>query len=314
MKIALAQIAPVLLDRERTLAKVVDAIVEAGRAGARLVTFGETLVPGYPIWLERTGGARFDDDLQKTYFARYLDQSVTVASEQLDGVRAAARDHGIAVVLGVAERGTDRGGHTIYCSRLFVGPNGDVLSVHRKLVPTHDERLVWGMGDAAGLVTHPVEDFVVGALNCWENWMPLARAALQAQGETLRVAIWPGSERNTRDITRFMALEGRSYVASVGSLLRPLDVPADVPARDQLLASGEHFFTDGGSCVAGPDGRWIVEPVVGDETVLYAEIEAEQVRRERQNFDPSGHYSRPELLHLVVDRRRYTTCADADRE
>lgn len=314
MKIALAQIAPVLLDRERTLAKVVDAIDEAGRAGARLVTFGETLVPGYPIWLERTGGARFDDDLQKTYFARYLDQAVTVASNQLDGVRAAAREHGIAVVLGVAERGVDRGGHTIYCSRLFVGADGEMLSVHRKLVPTHDERLVWGMGDAAGLVTHAVDDFTVGALNCWENWMPLARAALQARGETLRVAIWPGSERNTRDITRFMALEGRSYVASASALLRPEDLPSDLPARDQLLAGGERFFTDGGSCVAGPDGCWVLEPVVGEEAVLFAEIDAEQVRRERQNFDPSGHYARPELLRLVVDRRRYSTCEESDRE
>jgi len=310
MKIALAQIAPRFLDRDATLDRVVRAIDDAAAAGASLVAFGEATVPGYPIWLERTGGARFDDDLQKTFFARYLDQSVSIARGQLDGVCDAARRGRIAVVLGIAERGDDRGGHTIYCSRVFVDASGSVLSVHRKLVPTYDERLVWGAGDGAGLVTHPVGPFVVGALNCWENWMPLARAALYAQGESLRVAIWPGSERNTRDITRFVALEGRSFVASVGTLLRPQDIGDEVPARDALLEGGEAFFTDGGSCVAAPDGAWVVEPVVGREELVLADLDPEVVRRERQNFDPSGHYSRPDVLRVSVDRARQSVLDD----
>lgn len=133
--------------------------------------------------------------------------------------------------------------------------------------------------------------------------MPLARAALHAQGETLHVALWPGCERLTRDITRFIALEGRSYVLSASAIIRASDVPMGVPSRERMCA-GESMFYDGGSCIAGPDGKWLVEPVVGREEIIMAELDPDAVRRERQNFDLSGHYARPEVLELRVDRRR----------
>lgn len=306
-----------LLDRARTIEKVVRAVEEAGAAGARLIAFGETLVPAYPIWLCRTDAARFDAPDQKALHALYVAQSVRLegAENDLEPVQRAAAKHGIAVVLGVAERAADRGGHSLYCSRVFIGGEGDgagrVLSVHRKLMPTYEERLSWAIGDGAGLVTHRVGEFTVGALNCWENWMPLPRAALYAQGENLHVALWPGCERNTREITRFMALEGRSFVMSVGTLIRERDVPAGVPQRDRFTTPGEVFY-DGGSCLAGPDGRWIVEPVVGREGIFYAEIDAARVLEERQNFDPAGHYSRPDVLRLTVDRRRQVAAEFAD--
>jgi nitrilase len=142
--------------------------------------------------------------------------------------------------------------------------------------------------------------------------MPLARAALYGLGEDLHVALWPGSVRNTSDITRFMALEGRSYVLSVSGLMRSTDIPEDTPHREAIISSPNDFFADGGSCIAGPDGSWLVEPVAGEEKLIVAEIDHKRVREERQNFDPAGHYSRPDVLQLNIYRQRQSTVSVID--
>jgi nitrilase len=147
-------------------------------------------------------------------------------------------------------------------------------------------------------------DFCVGGLNCWENWMPLARASMYAQGENVHVMVWPGSVHNTELITRFVARESRSYVLSASSPMSKADVPEDVPHYDLLMNSGDDVFTNGGSCIAGPDGEWLVEPVVAEEKLIIAEIDHEMIRKERHNFDPSGHYSRPDVFSLEVNRSR----------
>lgn len=303
--VGFAQMAPVWLDRKATLGKVVAAVHEAADQGAQVLGFGECLIPGYPFWIELTDGARFNDPLQKELHAEYLRQAVTIEDDHLRPVQEACAARKIVGVLGILEKPRDRG-ESVYACCVVIGSHGDVLSAHRKLMPTHEERLTWSIGDGHGLRTHLVGDFTLGALNCWENWMPLARAALYGQGEDLHIAIWPGSLRNTEDLTRFIAKESRSYVLSVSGLMRGSDFPAAVPHRAAILSGhrGPEFLADGGSCLAAPDGSWVIPPVVGEECVRVATIHHAFVRRERQNFDPSGHYSRPDVLRLSVNRRR----------
>ena len=307
LKVGLAQIAPLWLQRDATIEKVVRWIDDAARKDCDLVVFGEALVPGYPFWVERTGGAEFESALQKSLFAHYVSQGVCLEDGDLDPVCMAAAEHGIAVYVGVMERAANRGGHSLYCSMVYIDKSGKIGSVHRKLMPTHEERLVWAIGDGNGLRTHKLGPFTVGGLNCWENWLPLPRAALYAQGEDLHVAIWPGSARNTEDITRFIARESRSYVVSVSGLMRREDIDASLPHADLLLESADDVMADGGSCVAGPDGEWVLEPVTGSESLRVVDIDHTLVLEARHSLDVVGHYSRPDVVSLRVNRRRQTT-------
>jgi nitrilase len=304
LTVGLAQIAPIWLDRERTLEKVKCYIWQAAERGCHLVVFGEALVPGYPFWLEFTDGARFNSPLQKTIFAEYAAQAVQPQAGHLDGLCETAAKRHIAIYLGCVERAADRGAHSLYCSLVFIDSGGEIRSVHRKLMPTYEERLVWSAGDGHGLRTHPLRAFCVGGLSCWENWMPLARAALYAQGEDLHVAVWPGSVRNTRDITRFIASESRSYVVSVSGLLRREDIAAGSAWREEMTAASPEVLANGGSCVAGPDGEWLVCPAEPVEQLVVATLDYRRVLEERQNFDPSGHYARADVTCLRVNRKR----------
>jgi nitrilase len=310
--VAAAQIAPVWLDRARTLTKVNKWIAKAADRNCDLVAFGEALVPGYPWWIEHTNGARFNSAMQKSLHAHYLDQAVDIERGDLDATSALAKKRRITVVLGTIERPRDRGGHSVYCSLVVIDAKGAIASVHRKLMPTYEERLSWSPGDGHGLRTHQVGAFTLGALNCWENWMPLARAALYAQGEDLHVAVWPGSDYNTRDVTRFAAREGRSYVVASVGLMRRSDIGDHVPHAATIRRAVPPVLGNGGSGICGPDGEWIVPPVTGKETLIVAKVDHARVREERQNFDAAGHYGRPDVTHLTVDRRRQTTLRTID--
>jgi nitrilase len=304
LKVALAQISPVWLNKSGTLEKIEKAVIDASKEDVELIIFGEGLLPGYPFWLALTGGAEWNKQVNKELHAHYVSNSVTIEKGDLDTVCELAKKHRISVYLGIIERPLDRGGHSIYASLVYIDQHGEIKSVHRKLQPTYDERLTWAAGDGNGLQVHSLKQFTVGGLNCWENWMPLARTALYGLGENLHIAVWPGTDLNTKDITRFIARESRSYVISVSSLMSKNNFPETTPHLDHILSKAPDILANGGSCIAGPDGEWIIEPVINKEGLIIETIDFNRVLQERQNFDPVGHYSRPDVTKLLVNTER----------
>jgi nitrilase len=293
--VAAVQSSPVFLDREATVEKVGRLSKEAAGHGAGLIVFPETFVPTYPDWVWRTNPWA---DGEAQWFARLFDQSVEVPSTTTEALGEAAREAGAYVSVGVNERD----GATLYNTQLYFGPDGALLGKHRKLMPTGGERLVWGMGDGSTLPVFDTPFGRIGGLTCWENYMPLARFAMYAQGVEIYLAptwdnsdMWPVSMRH-------IAREGRLFVIGVNFCIRGSDVPDDIAGRDAIYGGEEDWLSKGNTCIVGPDGDFLAGPLVGEEGILYAEIDVKKAHVARRQFDPVGHYNRPDVFRLVVDR------------
>jgi len=310
LTIGLGQFAPIWLNKSATIEKTCTIIEDAAKQDCNLLVFGEAYLPGYPFWLSFTHGSKFESELQKEIHARYIQEAVDIEAGDLDSICALAKKHSIAIYLGIIERPSDRGGHSLYCSLVYINEQGEICSVHRKLQPTYEERLSWSPGDGNGLKVHNLNGFAVGGLNCWENWMPLARTALYAQGENVHVAVWPGSLRNTVDLTRHIAKESRSFSISVSTYMTKEMIPTSFPRYKDIIDLAPDVMADGGSCISAPNGEWVIEPVVGKEQLIVGQIELTEVYKERQNFDPSGHYSRPDVTKLILNRERQGILGD----
>jgi len=305
MRIAAAQAHPAWGQPDLGTERVIDWIARAGTERVDLLAFGETHLGGYPFWMGMTDGARFNAPDQKQAYAYYLDAAVELDGPQLRLISEAAAEHRVFTYLGLAERRADTARGSVYATLVAIDPEQGIVSAHRKLQPTYDERLVWAPGDGNGLRVHRFtgrggDTMRVGGLNCWENWMPQARLAMYADGEDIHVSAWPGAARLTKDITRFIAREGRVFSLAAGSLMSRSDVPDDFPLADRI-EDGE--WMDGGGAIAGPDGEWLQEPATTEGLVI-ADVDVARVREERHNFDPVGHYGRPDVFQLHVDRRR----------
>jgi nitrilase len=305
-RLAAAQAAPVFLDRDATVAKGVGLIREAAEGGARLVAFPETWIPGYPGWI--FGAAGWEHAASKRAYARLLRNAVTVGGDAVKTLCDAAAAHGIQVVIGVNELDDEYSRGTLYNSQLFIAADGTLTAVHRKLMPTHAERIVWGWGDGSTL--HVLETPLgrVGALICWEHWMPLARFALHARGEQVHVAAWPEGSYVTELASRSYAFEGRCYVVAASPFMRAADVPDDFELGEVMTAAfdegmPEGVVNPGGSGVVGPDGQWIAGPVYGREELVFADIDLERIAEEQQVLDTAGHYNRPDVFNVTVDAR-----------
>lgn len=291
--VAAVQAAPVFLDRDATVEKAARLTKEAAAEGAGLVVFPETYVPAYPDWVWRT-----TPWADREWYERLYDQSVDVPGPATDALGAAAGEAQTYLSIGVNERD----GGTLYNSQLYFGPDGSLLAKHRKLTPTGGERLVWGQGDGSGLVVLDTPFGRLGGLTCWENYMPLARAAMYAQGIDVYLApTWDNSDVWVPTL-RHIAKEGRVYVIGVNFCLRGSDVPRDLPGADEMYGGEGDWLARGNTTVVGPDGDVLAGPLEGEEGIIYAEIDAQRARKARRQFDPVGHYSRSEVLRLVVDR------------
>ena len=304
LKIAAAQLRPVWLDKRKTADKVLATIEAAAKDGVELLAFPETYLAGYPFWICRTNGSAFEDPRQKRAYAQYLDAAVEIDSPLVEEIAQAAQDWKIAVWLGMNERGRRTGRGTVYCTLATFLPEKGLAGAHRKLVPTHDERLCWGFGDAKDLRAHDVGDWRVGGLNCWENLMPLARSALYAEGQDLHVSVWPGNPEVCTDAPRVAAMEGRMWSLAVSGLLCLDDVGDDFEFKADLAEQGGATIFRGGSRIVDPSGETAAVAPEGEEMILTHEISLAAVREARMSFDPCGHYARDDVFTLSVARRR----------
>lgn len=274
--------------------------LEAAEQGARLVVFPETWLPGYPAWLDNCrDAALWDHEPVKQVFRRLAENSVAVPGPSLDMLAEIARAAKATLVIGVSERveqGAGRG--TLYNALLTIGPDGRLLNHHRKLMPTYTERLVWGAGDVEGLRSIDTPAGRVGALVCWEHWMPLARQALHESGEDIHVALWPTVHEMHQVASRQYAFEGRCFVLASGGLMRASALPPELDAHPDRVTGPDQWVMRGGSAIIGPDGRYVVEPLFDRPAILTAELDFSRCRAESMTLDVAGHYHRPELFEF----------------
>jgi len=298
--VAIAQSAPVYLDKRASLRKALDLIQQAAKQDARLVAFGETWLPGYPAWLDVCpGAALWQDSSSKDVFARLRNNSITVPGEEVNLLNEAARDLKIAIVIGVNERvDSGPGNGTLYNSLLTIADDGQCKNHHRKLVPTYTERLVWGNGDGRGLEAVPTSVGRVGGLICWEHWMPLARMAMHNSGEQIHVAVWPTVHELHQLASRHYAFEARCFVLAVGLMMATEDLPREFHDGTAFQAGNDPWIERGGSAIIGPDAQYVRTPVFDREELLVSDLDLAQIDRELMTFDASGHYARPDLFRF----------------
>jgi nitrilase len=299
IRAAVVQAAPVVFDPGATIEKVRTLTAEAASQGARLVVFPEAFVSGYPKGLDfgaRVGSRTAEG---RRMFRRYFESAVDVPGPAMEGLGEAARANSVYLVIGVIERA----GGTLYCTVLFFDPEGRLLGKHRKLMPTAMERLVWGMGDGSTMPVFDTPLGKIGAVICWENYMPLLRTAMYAKGIQLYCAPTVDDRDTWGPSMHHIAFEGRCFVLSAVQYLRRSDCPEDYPT-DGLLTGGcdpAAVLIRGGSLIVNPLGAILAGPNYQGETILTADLDLNQIVEGKYDLDVVGHYARPDVFHLTVN-------------
>ena len=302
-RLAVVQRPPVFLNRAATLERAAAAIDEAAAGGAQLIVFPEAFVPGYPAWIWRLKPGD-DHRLIEQLHLQLLDNAVSLDEQggDLASLCEAARRRSVTVVCGIDERETQASRGTLYNTVVVIGPDGRLLNRHRKVMPTNPERMVWGFGDASGLRAVEAPPFGrIGALICWENYMPLARCALYGQGIDLYIA--PTYDEGARWLATMQHItrEAGCWVVGSGCAFRGADIAEAVPALAASYPDSDKWVNAGDSVVVSPQGKVVAGPMHESTGILYADIDIERVGAARRTLDSVGHYSRPDLFELHVN-------------
>ncbi|MEM9846718.1 MAG: carbon-nitrogen hydrolase family protein [Bacteroidota bacterium] len=307
VQVAIIQDTPPHFDLPACMQKVEQRMAEAATKGAELVVFGETWLSGYPVWLDYCPNVGlWDHEPTKKVFARMYQNGVQVPSPEVEQLGQWAKKYQQVLVIGINEV-VDRGvgNRSIYNAFLIFDSDGTLLNHHRKLVPTFTEKLLYTHGDAVGLQS--VESAVgrLGALICWEHWMPLTRMTMHESGELIHIALWPNVHEMLQIASRSYAFEGRCFVIAVGQTMQVKDVPSELELPAHLKAQPDEYLLQGNSCIVGPDGKYLLEPQVKTQGIIYHELQdLGRAYGESMALDVTGHYNRTDVFDFSVQRVR----------
>jgi predicted amidohydrolase len=307
VKVGIIQAGPFFLDVDKRMEQAVTLIEEAVEKGAELLVFGETWLSGYPAWIDLCPEvAYWDHEPAKEAFLQLYNSGIRVPGKETRTLGELARKHNIVISIGVNEVvDSGVGGGTIYNALLLIDASGEVVVHHRKLMPTYTEKLLYGAGDGHGLKTVDTHLGRVGGLICWEHWMPLARQAMHIGNEHIHVAVWPTVHEIHQLASRQYAFEGRCFVVAAGQILRAKDIPQQLKLPPHLENKPEELVLKGGSCIIGPDGKFLLEPQMDKEGIFVYEITGlDRVYKERMTLDTSGHYNREDVFNFTINHKR----------
>ena len=307
LKVGIAQYKSEHLDLPKSLQKLEAIVSDAASHKVDLVVFGETWLSGYPAWLDHCPDiGKWDYEPMKEVFLKLYRSSISIPGGEFDFIASLARRHKIWICIGINEKITNgKANGSVYNSILIFNADGNLVNHHRKLVPTFTEKLLYGHGDAAGLNSVKSPWGRVGALVCWEHWMPLTRQALHDSGEHIHLALWPTVHTMHELCSRHYAFEGRCFVVAVGQMLSVADFPQELTLPPNLKSNPHEHVLRGGSCIIGPRGNLIVEPVFEREQLIVEELDIDEAVKERMTLDTSGHYQRPDIFNFEVNKVRH---------
>lgn len=299
-KVAVVQVGSEVMNKRKGIKKTIKYIEEASKENAKIIVFPEAFIPAYPRGMSfgTTVGSRSNQG-REDYF-KYWNNSIHVPGPETEEIGKAAKQAGAYIVIGVIEKDSNSSQGTLYCTALFFGPDGTLLGKHRKLKPTGSERLIWGEGDGSTLPVFDTPYGRIGSLICWENYMPLARAAMYDKGVQIYIAPTADARDTWFATMKHVAVEGRCFVLSCNQYSTKDMYPEEIILREEF-DDLPNELTRGGSCIVNPFGEYIVKPVMGEEKILYADIDLNQIAKSQYDFDVVGHYSRPDIFQLVVN-------------